>query len=275
MSKNRRAVLLVVLVFLITIFFYWQYFEKQKYNFKVVFFDVGQGDAAFINFSNGKKALVDCGPNAMILSKLGNQLPFYDRKIDYLIITHPDLDHYGGCLDVLENYQVENIIENGDEKKGDPYWREWDRLVKEEKARRLILTKEIRFDFGNEKIKFFFPNPSFSNLEGNSRSLVFKLVTLQSSFLFMGDAEYILEEALLQKYEGADFKSDYLKIGHHGSDSSTSDELLEAVRPKVAVVSVGKNKFGHPSLRVLRKLERANADVWRTDVRYDIIIKED
>lgn len=275
MNKNRRVVLLAVLVFLIAVFFYWQYFEKQKYNFKVVFFDVGQGDAALINFSNGKKVLVDCGPNAIILSKLGNWLPFYDRKIDYLIITHPDLDHYGGCLDVLENYRVENIIENGDEKKSDPYWREWDRLVKEEKTKRLVLVEETYFDFGNEKIKFLFPEPSIGGLEGNSRSLVFKLTAKNLSFLFMGDAEYVLEKALIQKYGKTDLKSDYLKIGHHGSDSSTSEELLEAVRPEVAVISVGKNKFGHPSLRLLRKLERTGIDVWRTDQKYDIIIKED
>lgn len=275
MNKNRRVVLLAVLVFLIAVFFYWQYFEKQKYNFKVVFFDVGQGDAALINFSNGKKVLVDCGPNAIILSKLGNWLPFYDRKIDYLIITHPDLDHYGGCLDVLENYRVENIIENGDEKKSDPYWREWDRLVKEEKTKRLILAEETYFDFGNEKIKLLFPEPSIGGLEGNSRSLVFKLTAKNLSFLFMGDAEYVLEKALIQKYGKTDLKSDYLKIGHHGSDSSTSEELLEAVRPEVAVISVGKNKFGHPSLRLLRKLERTGIDVWRTDQKYDIIIKED
>jgi len=282
-SKKWRVAFLVGLIVLVGFFFYWQYFEKQKYHFRVVFFDVGQGDSALINFSNGKKMLVDCGPNGSVLSKLGGWLPFYDRTIDYLVITHPDLDHYGGCVDVLKNYQVKNVIENGEGKTSDPYWQSWDLIEKAEGAKQIIPTEKYTFlSFGQEEVEFFKPEAgslAIKDDEGNNRSLVLKLVSRSKSFLFSGDAETPLELALIKTFcpDGLDncsiFRADYLKIGHHGSDSSTSDEWLEAIRPKIAIVSVGKNKFGHPSLRILRKLERMAVEIWRTDEKNDIIIK--
>ncbi len=109
--------------------------------------------------------------------------------------------------------------------------------------------------------------------------MVFWLETPQKVFLFAGDAEMPLEIALLKTFCSGGFencpgfRADYLKVGHHGSDSSTGEDWLMAVRPKVGIISVGKNKFGHPSLRVLRKLERANAEIWRTDEKGDIIVE--
>jgi len=274
MDRRWRVIFWLVLLSLIIFFFYWQYFENRKYHFSVVFFNVGQGDSILLNFSNGEKMLVDCGPNGNVLSKLGSRLPFYDRVIDYLVITHPDLDHYGGCIDVLKRYQVNHIIENGEKKDGDNYWQEWNFAAEKEKATRIIVDREKELLFGLEKINFFSPVTSTpSSLEGNNRSLVFKLISNTTTIMFTGDAEYVLENILLDIYSKAELRSNYLKVGHHGSDSSTSDEWLEAVRPKTAIVSVGKNKFGHPSLRVLRKLERIGADMWRTDEKNDILIE--
>jgi competence protein ComEC len=275
MSKKWRVYFLLVLLGLAIFFCYWQYFEKKKYHFSVVFFNIGQGDSALINFSDGEKMLADCGPNANVLSKLGSELPFYDRTIDYLVITHPDLDHYGGCVDVLKRYQIKNIIENGDEKVNDGYWQEWNVLAGQENAARTIINKEQTMSFGSEKIRFFFAATSTPGLlEGNNRSLVFKLTGGDNTFMFTGDAEYIEEDILLNIYSKNELKSDYLKVSHHGSDSSSSDNWLASVQPKVAIVSVGKNKFGHPSLRVLRKLERVGAEIWQTDEKGDILKEE-
>lgn len=270
MSNKWRAVFLLLLVGLVGFFCYWQYFENKKHHFSVVFFAVGQGDSALINFSNGQKMLVDCGPDNIVLSKLGRWLPFYDRTIDYLVVTHPDLDHYGGCIDVARRYNIKNIIENGDTK-DDDYWRTWEKIKKSENVQNTIISAEKRLDFGTEQINFLFPTNTVQ-LEGNNRSLVFNLRSSGFGVLFVGDAEYELEKRFIMSYPSSILHVDYFKIGHHGSDSSTSDEWLSVVRPKVAIVSVGKNSFGHPSLRVVRKLERNGVDIWRTDKKGDIII---
>ncbi len=285
MDKKWRAIFWLTLLGLVVFFCYWQYFESKKYHFSVVFFNIGQGDSALINFSNGKKMLVDCGPNSNILSKLGGRLPFYDRVIDYLVISHPDLDHYGGCIDVLKRYQVKTIIENGEQKPSDQFWLSWEDFAKKEGADRQVVVEPYTFwSFDQEKVNFYKPDAKFlpsENGGGNNSSLVFSLTAPKQSFIFSGDAELLLEEALIKTFCPSglincnEFRADYLKIGHHGSDSSTSEEWLEVVRPKVAIVSVGKNKFGHPSLRVARKLERMSVDIWRTDEKGDIIIGEE
>jgi len=282
MYKKWRVALILGIIVFATFFFYWQYWERNKYHFRVIFFNVGQGDAALINFSNGQKMLVDCGPDATVLSRLGAYLPFYDHVIDYLVVSHPDLDHYGGCIDVLKKYQVNNIIENGDQKFNDQYWQNRNLFANKERANRFVPTNKYTFWLlGGEKVEFFKTDEQYlltKDNEGNNRSLVFRLSSVNNSFLFSGDAEVPLELALIKTFcpngvNGCDvFQADYLKVGHHGSDSSSSEEWLEAVRPKFGIVSVGKNKFGHPSLRVIRKLERINAELWRTDQRGDIVI---
>src|SRR3989344_9396567 len=125
MSKRWRVIIIASLIMLAISGGYYWYFQKQQSHFYVVFLNIGQGDAALINFGNGQKMLVDCGPNRSILSALGRHLPFYDRTIDYLLVTHPDLDHYGGCVDVLKRFDVKNIIINGATKAYDPYWVIW------------------------------------------------------------------------------------------------------------------------------------------------------
>lgn len=270
MSKKWRAIFLFLLVGLVGFFCYWKYFENKKHHFSVVFFAVGQGDSALINFSNGQKMLVDCGPNNMVLSKLGRWLPFYDRTIDYLVVSHPDLDHYGGCVDVVRRYNVKNIIENG-ETKQDDYWQTWEETKKNKAVQSIIVNSEKQFNFGVERINFLFPTNTLQ-LEGNNRSLVFNLQSNSFRVLFAGDAEYELEKSLITSYPANILRANYLKIGHHGSDSSTSDEWLEVVHPNTAIISVGRNNFGHPSLRVVRKLERNSVDKWRTDQKGDIII---
>src|SRR3989339_155923 len=126
MNRRMLVILVVVLLVIFGLLIYLQYFVSNIRSSRVVFFNVGQGDAALVDFGNGQKMLIDCGPDRKILSKLGQYLPFYDRTIDYLLISHPDLDHYGGCVDVLRRYDVKNIIENG-ATKSDPYFQVWDK----------------------------------------------------------------------------------------------------------------------------------------------------
>lgn len=256
-----------------------------KPGYKLIFFNVGQGDATLIRFTNGAKMLVDCGPDRTILSKLGRYLPFYDRNIEYLLITHPDLDHYGGCTDVLKRYSVKNIIMSGEEKPGDSYWQVWKKYMDNEGAELKIINAPAEISVPGAHLEVFAPNPLVdlpANAEGNNRSVVFRLTYGTTTVFFTGDMETPLENELVRLYcqfssvkplPCPAFRSGILKVGHHGSDSSSGDLLLASVSPDTAVISVGKNRYGHPSLRVLKKLERAGAQIWRTDELNDIIIR--
>jgi len=264
---------------------YIKFTKESNRHFGVTFFNVGQGDAALIRFADGQKMLVDCGPNRAILSALGRHLPFYDRAIDYLLVTHPDLDHYGGCVDVLKRFQVKNIITNGETKSYDPYWETWNHTALAENAVNITMDYPRADNWGNLKFQFLAPNPEFifSDKErtSNNSSIVFKLVKDSQSFLFTGDAEEPLEKNLIQKYCSTSttvcpaLQANVLKVGHHGSNTASSEEFLAKIKPTTAVISVGRNnKFGHPALRVLRHLERAGARVLRTDQDGDILISE-
>lgn len=281
MKKKTIIILLVALVLSGSLFFYKKY-NDSHHHFQVTFFNIGQGDASLIQFNDGEKMLVDCGPDKKILAKLGQALPFYDRTIDYVLATHPDLDHYGGCVDVLKNYKVKEIIINGHKKENDPYWRAWDEAIKNEGAIIKIIDSPEEWEISSSTLQFMSPDNSLplevAAADSNNYSIVFKLLSGRTSFLFTGDMEEPLEKALVHKYCSTTsttcpaIQANVLKVGHHGSDSSSGEKFLNIVQPQTATVSVGKNKYGHPSLRVLKKLERVGAEILRTDEKGDIII---
>ncbi len=265
--------------------FLYVYFDSHRpKHFSVTFLNIGQGDSALIQFANGQKMLVDCGPNKIVLSRLGQVLPFYDRTIDYVLATHPDLDHYGGCVDVLKRYKVKEIITNGREKTNDPYWQEWNKTMREEPGATIVtMASPTVRTIASDTLEFVSPNPALplevGLADSNNYSIVFKLTHGAETFLFTGDMEIPLEKALLDKYCPDNkiicqyLKADTLKVGHHGSNSSSGDEFLARVLPKTAIISVGKNHYGHPSFRILRRLERTGADILRTDKLGDIRIE--
>lgn len=285
MSKDKK-ILLVPFIFLILLLgcvFYYRQNNRRPPEFKVTFLDIGQGDASLIQFNNGQKMLVDCGKDKKILARLGETLPFYDRTIDFLVVTHPDLDHYGGCVDVLKNYTVKEIILNGGQKQYDPYWRTWDEAVQDEGAIIKIINKAEVWAIGSSTLEFLSPDKSLVvNVpadDSNNYSIIFRLKNNNENFLFTADMEVPLENALLNKYcivtstePCPVLQSDILKVGHHGSDSSSGEDFLRAVGAKVGIISVGvNNKYGHPSRRVMKKLERAGMEILRTDQLGNII----
>ena len=278
-----KKILLFLIIIWITVFSLVIYLHLQKNNqFKIIFFDIGQGDSALIKFISGEKMLVDCGPDKKILAKLGKYLPFYDKTIDYLVVSHFDLDHYGGCVDVLKRYKVKNIIYNGSEKITDKYWQTWNEFRVSEQTNEFIVWQTSTWKIGSSKIEFLWPlNKQLLNLDlknENNKSIVFKLTNNHTSVMFTGDMEEKIENILMKIYctpsstSCLTLESKILKAGHHGSDSSSSKEFIQIINPDKAIISVGKNNFGHPSLRVLRIMERANLEVLRTDKIRDIII---
>lgn len=268
-------------------FFYYTVSERHRREFKIWFLDVGQGDSALIQFGDGETMLVDCGPDKRVLGELGRKLPFYARTIDYVIATHPDLDHYGGCVDVLKRYNVRHVVVNGRSKFYDSYWREWDQVMRAEGAEIITMASPTLWTIAGDTLQFLSPDPTLKldtrADDSNNYSIVFRLTHGDGIFLFTGDMETPLEEALMQKHCPTStstvggscpaLRSTVLKVGHHGSPGASSEDFLAAVRAKHAVISVGPNRYGHPSRRVLRHLERAGAEILRTDQLGAILIR--
>lgn len=247
---------------------------NQEKNLKVIFFDIGQGDAILIITPDREKILIDGGPDKSIIYKLDQYLPFYERKIDLMILTHPDPDHLTGLVEVLKRYQVNKVFYNGVDDENLVY-KEFLKIIDEKGIKKEIVWFNKQIILNCCQIYFLYP---FENLAGkdlkndNEGSLIFKFIFTQRKILFTGDATKNVEKNLIN-YK-IDLKSDILKVAHHGSKDSTSQEFLGKVKPIYAVISVGKNnKFGHPNLRVLKNLEKIGAKILRTDKLGDIIFE--
>jgi len=252
---------------------------------EVLFIDVGQGDAALIKSPQGHHILIDGGPGEAVLEKLGEEISFFDQSIDLVILTHPHYDHISGVIEAISRYDVENIIYTGvrDETS---YFREWDSMVEDY----YLARAGMRVSANDFYIDILYP---FDDLEGyyaedsNETSVASRLVFKDHSFLFTGDLyssqeeEIVFVEEWCKENEASfcrafDLSSDVLKVGHHGSNTSTSREFVEAVLPRVAIISCGKdNRYGHPDSRVLETLEDYGISVRRTDLEGDIRIIAD
>ena len=205
---------------------------NQPQLLEVVFFDVGQGDSIFIETAQDTQILIDGGPDSTVLERLGEEMPFWDRTIDLIVLTHPDHDHVAGLIEVLKAYQVENILWTGVVRDGVEYG-EWRECIENEGARIIIAEAGQRIKAGNVSLNVLYP---FENLEGerikslNNTSVITRLVFNDNSFLFTGDAFKSIERKLIN--ENIELKSDVLKVGHHGSKTSSADEFIQEVLPE-------------------------------------------
>ena len=236
----------------------------------VSFLDVGQGDAILIQTPNGQDILIDGGPDSQKVNlELSKKLPFWDRTIDFVVCTHSQADHITGLVEVLQRYKVKQMLELGVSCNSSIY-QEWCNLVEEKQIKRDKAQAGQEIDLGNG-IKLEVLNPPASLWEGTSddvdnNGVVLRLSWGKVSFLFTADIREEVEFALIG--QRANLKSTVLKVSHHGSKTSTSQQFLAAVDPEVAVISVGEdNPFGHPSPEVLERLiDRVGEDnVYRTD----------
>lgn len=243
---------------------------------KVSFLDVGQGDAEFIEWPDGEQMLVDCAKDATVLGALGRVMKYYDKEIDYLVVTHPDSDHYGGCIDVLKRFEVKNIVYTGLQKT-DKSWQYFQDMISQENVKYTEIAAQDIWQIDGASLNFLYPDKKLDNniKDSNNSSLVFKLSYGENDILFVGDAEEELENYLIGKY-GDILNSEVLKVGHHGSGSSSAQSFIDAVSPDYSIISVGKwNSYGHPSRRTLKRLERSESQVYRTDELGDIVLKMD
>jgi competence protein ComEC len=213
---------------------------------KIIFCDVGQGDGALV-MQNSFQMVIDTGPeNKKMLNCLENHMPFWDKKIEALIISHYDLDHIGGLKEMEKYYQVEQKFSSVN-------------LVKNDVV-------------SNGRIEFEVLSPDQDWGDDNKNSLVGILRYKDKNILFTGDADSEVEQKMVWRNEL--MTMDILKVSHHGSNTGTSEELLNELRPKEAIISVGKNNsFGHPTREVLERLEKYGSVIWRTDLQGERVIE--
>lgn len=280
-SKNNKKLIWTILglLFLVNVIAWFVIYDLNKARFlEITYFDVGQGDSIFIETLQGHQILIDGGPSSAVLEKLGQEMPFYDKSIDLIILTHPEHDHYFGLLEVLKRYEVENILWTGIIR-DTAEWEEWMRLIKKEGAQIIIAQAGQRIILQEEPFIFIDILHPSESLEGqevkrsNETSVVAHLFFEDVSFLFTGDIIRKTEKQLVEK--GGYLESNVLKIAHHGSKSSSSSEFLEKALPELAIIQVGENSYGHPHPEVLARLEEFDIQVLRTDLSGDIKIVSD
>jgi competence protein ComEC len=246
-------------------------FEK----FTVHIIDVGQGDSELIVY--GEKAmLIDAGEaeyGETVVSYLHN---LGITKLEYIIATHPHSDHIGGLTEVIENFEVGKIITPKLPEDMTPTTKVYERFIDAVAAKGYKLTAAAagdKFTFGDAEFTVLSPdkNADFSDL--NDYSVVIRLVYKNSRWLFTGDAEKPAEDAML--LSGADLSADILKVGHHGSGNSSTEEFLAAVKPKWAVIEVGAgNSYNHPTDEALTRIEEY-ARIFRTDNDGTVVFETD
>ncbi len=245
---------------------------KNQKGLKVVFLDVGQGDAILIS-EGQNQILIDGGRDGKaLLEKLGQFVPFWDRQIEVVIATHPDSDHIGGLIEALKNYQIGAIAQTGSESDSRTY-EIWKSLAEKEKAEKIKIAGGLDIKFpGGAELRTLYPpeGANFSFRKSNDGSVVAKLIFGENRFLFTGDLPGSREFEIIN--DKIDLAADILKVSHHGSKYSTGDDFLKAVKSREAVVSVGKNNaYGHPAPEVLERLKNHKAAIWRTDESGSIV----
>lgn len=259
----------MLVLLLITICFAWYVvFAESREGLQVYVFDVGQGDSIFIQTEHGAQVLIDGGPGDAVLAELGKVLPFYDRSLDMLVLTHPDADHLNGLVEIIKRYHVGMVVETGVLKSTAQY-NEWNRLVEEQYIPVVYAVAGERFGLGpNVRMKIISPTQSEKGSapsKVNNTSIITRLDYKDVSFLFTGDVEAITERKLV--FISNDLDTDILKVAHHGSKTSSSEEFLRRVTPAAAVISVGRdNRYGHPSPEVVSRFSALGIPVYRTDM---------
>jgi competence protein ComEC len=237
--------------------------------------DIGQGDGLFIESPTGVKVLMDGGPNDNLIRELPHVMPWWDKHIDAIIITNSDSDHYSGFISVLQNYKVDVVIESG-YRSATPDYALLEKEIADKKIPEISARRGEVIDLGDGvQIKVIFPDRDVSGLASNDASVVSRLTYGDTSVLLTGDSPQKIEDYLLA-LDGANLQSTVLKVGHHGSKTSSSDEFVKEIAPQIAVISAEKgNSYGFPATTTLATLNKYNAAIYDTCVMGNIILHSD
>lgn len=243
-------------------------------NFSIYYLDVGQGDCTIIK-SNESVMMIDTSTQNHSLNIQEALKSLSIRKIDYLIITHQHDDHMGSAKDLIDNYQVDNIIMPKLSEINMVTTTSYENLLKSivnNKVNAIPATVGESFWLGDATVQILSPSKQDEDL--NNMSVVLKVVYGETSFIFQGDAEKPIEKQLLNS--DFDLSADIIKLGHHGSNTSSTDKYLKAVNPKYAIISCGAdNSYGHPHDEVIERLKKNNIIFYVTAQAGDITVTSD
>lgn len=272
--RNARLMLLLVLIGISGLIWY-AVISFERNELKIVFLDVGQGDAIYIEAPNGNQMIIDGGPDGSILRELGEVMPFFDRSIDVLMVSNPDADHFAGFVDVLERFEVGYVIEPGTKSETKVYAL-FEEKIKEEPASKIIVRRGMKIDLGSGVVfTVLFPDRDVSGVTPNDGSIIGKLTYGETSIMFTGDTTEKIEEYLVS-LDGALLDSDLLKVAHHGSHTSSAEDFVRAVSPTAAIISAGEgNRYGHPHADVLNTFEKFGIEVFGTYEKGRVTILSD
>ncbi len=277
-KKNNKCKIIICLLIVLILINFIIYIFPQK--LRIFFIDVGQGDSTLIITPDIKTVLVDGGGSDSFDVGEKVLLPYLlDRrilKVDYVLISHFDTDHCGGILTIMEKVKVKNIIISEQAEHSENYER-FKKLMIHKKIRLIEVKKGDKIKIGRySEFKILFPTSRLlSENPLNNNSIVAQFNYNNFKMLFTGDIEKLAEQQIL-KTEKAEIRADILKVAHHGSKTSSIPEFIKAVRPKIALIGVGKNNtFGHPNQQTIKNLENIKCRIYRTDLQGEIIIKID
>ena len=275
LSRRARQVLLLAALIGGTLVIAWAG-QRPDGRLHIAFLDVGQGDAILIETPDRRQVLVDGGRYpALLLTRLGDQIPFWDKQLDLVVITHADDDHAAGLADLFDQYGVGQLLVNGVQgRSGTPYTVVLNAAADHGVPVQQALAGE-RIDLGaGVELEVLHAGDDSDNFDDNNDSVVLRLSYDQFSLLLTGDAELPVEQQLLAG--GRNLQATVLKAGHHGSQEATSARFLQAVHPQLVIISAGApNRYGHPHEETLQRIAATGALIWRTDQSGTIELSSD
>lgn len=276
-TDKRRAITVISailsVILCVTLYIFEDYIigRPTEGEISVHFIDVGQGDAALILTENGS-VLIDAGTTESG-ERVAAYVKTYTDSLDYMILSHPHEDHIGGARDVFESVTVKNVIMPDLTANSAAFDRLLDSIESSDASVHPAYNGES-FSLGELYMNILSPAEGEKYEDVNNMSAVVKVSFGKTSFLFTGDAEGPVEQDLLDS--GTFLSADVLKVGHHGSSTSSTEKFVKAVSPNIAVISCGKdNSYGHPHAEVVQLLEKLQIDSYRTDKLGDIVIRSD
>jgi competence protein ComEC len=260
-DKYKQSVLVGLAFSVVALCFLIAQLPDEK--FHIYFFDVDQGDATFVKTPDGHQILIDGGPKNYVIEELGKVMPFFDKTIDLVVLTHPHADHIDGLVEVLKRFEVRAVLMTG-VYDGNSTYLEFLRVLEEDGIR--VFFGEENFLFGEVGLGVLYPlesfyGKSFDNI--NNSSLVVQISYKDLDVLVTGDLEVEGEREILDLED-----VDILQAGHHGSKTASSLGFLAKTSPEIVVISCGEdNKFGHPHIEALENMEMAGVEeILRTDI---------
>lgn len=265
---KKTVFLTIIASFIICLLiFFNNYFDTRT---KIVFCNVGQGDAAYIRIKNKIDILIDAGPDKSVLSCLGKYMPFWDRKIELAFLSHPNNDHYNGYFFIIDRYKIDKFITVNSPIVSITY----KKLLNKISDKNISLLFKVSGDkiiIEDRQFIFYWPSIGFISSNDNDFSQILLFQENGFKLLFTGDASPFI---LGRLSHGAIEKVDILKVPHHGSKNGLTKTFLDLADPMMAVISVGKNNsYGHPNQMTLNMLKAKNIKIRRTDVEGDVVFK--